>query len=419
MQESITAEMEAEVLGAVMANPGAYGTAFIEGLDPEKFSGWRYTLAVALNEMIGDGLAADPTAVVEYLRTHGRAAKCSAVQVFDAYQSGGRVLDPNGSIIRLGRLFLARDVNVAGMQIQQMAQQDDVANTIAYMEAEAARFRKIEAGRVGVEVPGLYEFLNAGTTEIDWAIPGILPAATSLMITAEEGLGKSVLLRQIAVAATMGLDPFTPGDRQARYKPKRALIIDCEVSQNQLRRSLTKVWGHATRYEDNHPAFGGMLGVISVQAGLDLSRPEDQGLLHGWVRAHRPEILVIGPVYRMSATDVNEEQGVRAWQRPLEAIMAEGTSVVLEHHAPNEGANKRALRPIGSSAIRRWSAQGVSLRAVLCKSHDLPWCPTCGRSARVELWRGSRDETDWPTHLRSAADSVWWERDEYAEVMAS
>ena len=164
MQENVYAEMEAEILGAVMANPGGIGPAYLEGLDPGRFTAWRYTLASALHAMIADGLAADPTAVVEYLRTHGQAAKCSAVQVFDAYTAGARIIDPFGAIIRLGRMHLAQDVNVTGMRLQQLAQESDVGTAIEWLSLEATRLAKIEAGRVGVTVPSLYEFLNAGGT---------------------------------------------------------------------------------------------------------------------------------------------------------------------------------------------------------------------------------------------------------------
>lgn len=417
MQADHLHAMEEEVLGAVIGTPGVLGTAFVESLDPGRFSGWRATLATCLHDMLADGMEVGVTAVAERLRTTGQAARCSAVQVFDAYQAGGRVINGLTAIDRLRNVHLQKDVGIAGMRLQQMAETSDVGTAIDYMQTEGARLAKIEAGRVTLDTPDLFTFLNAGSAEIDWAIPGLLPAATSLMVTAEEGLGKSVLLRQIAVAATLGLDPFMPEVRDGDYRPQRALIIDCEVSENQLRRSLNRVWAHASRFHPEAAMLGKQnLAVISVQAGLDLSRPEDQGLLRGWVRSHRPEVLVIGPVYRMSATDVNEEEGVRAWQRPLEAIMAEGCSVVLEHHSPNESAGtRRALRPIGSSAIRRWSAQGVSLSAIKCNAHDALWCRVCGRKAEVGMWRGSRDETDWPTHLRSPRDSVWWARDEFAE----
>lgn len=416
MQENIRGQIEAEVLGVVMFAPNDLGKYFVEHLDPSRFTSWRMTLAVVLNEMIQDDKIVEPTAVAEHIRTTGQSKRVTAAQVFEAYQSATHVLDGRGAIGRLARIQLGEQVHALGEQISNFAETSDVSATIEYAQVELERLSKSAASSVNAEVPNLYEFLNAGSTDIEWTIPGILPERTSLMITAEEGLGKSVLLRQLAVSAALGIDPFVPEDKQAQYEPKRVLIVDAEVSVNQLRRSLTKVWAHGIRHVEDHTTRGGHIGVISQQAGLDLSRPEDQRELHSWVRAHRPDLLVIGPVYRLTATDQNEEQGVRSWQRPLEAIMASGCSVVLEHHTPNEGPTKRMLRPIGSSAIRRWSAQGIGLRAIPCEAHGNGWCPACGRRSNVELWRGSRDETDWPTNLRSSAGSVWWERDYYGEL---
>jgi RecA-family ATPase len=47
-------------------------------------------------------------------------------------------------------------------------------------------------------------------------IPGLLERRDRLMLTGEEGLGKSYLLRQIAVMAAAGLDPFDHRQDQAR-----------------------------------------------------------------------------------------------------------------------------------------------------------------------------------------------------------
>jgi hypothetical protein len=43
----------------------------------------------------------------------------------------------------------------------------------------------------------------------DWVIPGLLAREDRLILTGAEGLGKMMLLRQIAVCAAAGLDPFT------------------------------------------------------------------------------------------------------------------------------------------------------------------------------------------------------------------
>jgi hypothetical protein len=44
--------------------------------------------------------------------------------------------------------------------------------------------------------------------EPDWLIPDLLERRDRLILTGEEGLGKSYLLRQIAIMAAAGLDPF-------------------------------------------------------------------------------------------------------------------------------------------------------------------------------------------------------------------
>ena len=100
--------------------------------------------------------------------------------------------------------------------------------------------------------------------------------------------------------------------------------------------------------------------------------------------------------------------------------MADGVAVVVEHHIGNEGPDgRRSLRPIGSSAMRRWAAQGIGFRQVKC-THEADDCRSCGRSARVERWRGGRDETHWPTRIKSPSKGgYWWERDLIKEGLAA
>jgi replicative DNA helicase len=139
------------------------------------------------------------------------------------------------------------------------------------------------------------------------------------------------------------------------------------------------------------------------------------------VKDHKSDLVVVGPVYRFTDSDLNTEEGVRSWQRAFEPLMADGVAVLTEHHAPNEHTgHTRMLRPIGSSAMRRWFSQGVSLRTAECEPHGERFCTSCPRSARVELWRGSRDEeVHWPTYLRGEQGRVWWTADEEQEVRGS
>ena len=57
--------------------------------------------------------------------------------------------------------------------------------------------------------PDLYEFISIVDPPSDWVIPALLERGDRLIWTGFEGLGKSVITRQLAVCAAAGVHPFT------------------------------------------------------------------------------------------------------------------------------------------------------------------------------------------------------------------
>ena len=411
--------LETEVLGAVLNTP-SLGPAFLDAFRPEQFTGWRTHLADAIASMLTRGMEVSPVTVVEYLRVNGAAAKCGSVQVFDAFVAGGAVLDPAARFGLLARRYLQRDMSAFVSRLAVLTENAEPTFALEYARTEAERLAKLDAGNAAAGAPTMTAFMDLDYPEREWTIPGLIPAATSVMVTATEGMGKSVLLRQLALSAALGIDPFDPDDRQRDYEPQRALIVDCEYSGRQVQRQLAGVARYAGKHREITSAATDRVFIHSVQAGIDLTDPADQSILRGLIRTHRPTLMVIGPLYRATSKGYMDEDATRMWQQPLERIMSDGIAVVLEHHIGNEGADgRRSLRPIGSSAMRRWAAQGVGFRQRECQHKDVD-CRSCPRMAKVEKWRGSRDETSWPTHVRSPrSGGYWWERDAIQEGLAA
>lgn len=413
------AHLEAEVLGAVLNDP-TQAQMLVERFNPEEFSSWRMPLALVLCEMHAKSLEITPTTVGEYLRVNGHAAKCGHLQVFDAYQAGGFVAYLPTRMVLLRQKYLQRDITTFAARLEALNGNADPSTALDFALAEVERLRKVDGATVSQSAPTMTEFMRRQFSEQEWAIPGVLPAATSLMVTATEGMGKSVLLRQLAVSAAAGMNPFDPADRAQDYQPRRSLIVDCEYSARQVQRQLEAVARYASRHQVIDPEVTDRVAVHSIQRGMDLTDSADVGILRGLIRDHQPDILVIGPLYRCTSKGYMDEDATRQWQQPLEGILSDGVAVVIEHHIGNEGPDgRRSLRPIGSSAMRRWAAQGIGFRQGKC-SHDSEDCRSCGRVARVEKWRGSRDETLWPSRIKTpTSGGYWWERDLVAEGLAS
>lgn len=232
----------------------------------------------------------------------------------------------------------------------------------------------------------------AGPTEFDWLVPGLLERGDRLLLTAGEGAGKSVLTRQIAVMVAAGLHPFT----SRQLTPLPTLLVDLENGTRHLRRALKPLLEQAWR--DGRPVPEDGLFVESRPAGIDLTRPDDEAWLLDLCEQARPALLVVGPLYRMHATDMSKEEPARHLTRVLDAIRSRhNCALVVETHAPHGGAvGPRSLRPVGSSLFLRWPEFGYGITAA--KEEGV---------FKLVSWRGARDERDWPRLLAWGGSGRW------------
>ncbi len=241
--------------------------------------------------------------------------------------------------------------------------------------------------------PDLHEFLE-GDEEYDWVVPGLLERGDRVIITGFEGRGKSHFLRQCAVTIAAGLDPmdFHP------IAPQRVLMIDCENGARHTRRQLRPLRDTAKR--QGYPVAPGMMRIIMLPSGLDLTREEDSTWLMERVVAHKPDVLIIGPLYRLHAKNPNDEMAARGVVMALDrARNAVGCCVMIEAHASHaEPGQRRAVRPTGSSLWLRWPEFGYGL---------LPNEDDARDQVIFRSWRGPRDERQWPDELHWGSPWPW------------
>lgn len=238
--------------------------------------------------------------------------------------------------------------------------------------------------------PDLWEFIGQEDPPPDWVIPDLLERGDRLIWTGFEGLGKSMFLRQLAVTVAAGLHPFHLTDIPQRT----VLMIDCENSERQSRRKFRPL--AAASISSRHRVPDGALRLIHRPAGLDLTRDDDAAWLIERVTAHQPDLLMIGPFYRLHAANINEEQAARRTVAVLDAARTKvDCALVVEAHAGHgeQGAN-RSVRPLGSSLLLRWPEFGYGIKpAIEPDQHGRV------KLVKVERWRGDRAERDWPTQL--------------------
>lgn len=405
--------MEQAVLGCVLDDPSRAEAVFRK-VSPDDFGPRTQLVAETVHKMHADGEPITAELVLHRLRSSGKIRPDHGVLVSDCLAHGYTSLPHLGHYVdALADVYLGRRVSILGARIQQMVGKNDVFTVLNFVGEELARLSLAVEREGKVPVTTLTDILaEPDTGDSEWLIPGLLPASDRLMIVGGEGSGKSVALRQFALSYALGLDPF---ELTPIPEPGKALLIDCENSRPQVVRALRGMYSFASRHA--HEGTPDNLVVESRQRGIDLCEPYDQRWFLDIVRRSEAKVVCIGPLYRIAGGDINVEETVRCWQRVMEPLLDSGISIVMEHHSPHGMAGQRELRPIGSSALRRWFSQGVALKVLHCDAHGTPYCRMCPRAADVEMWRGSRDETWWPRQVRSPGAEVWWMKQARAGVV--
>jgi hypothetical protein len=228
-------------------------------------------------------------------------------------------------------------------------------------------------------------FLNQPDPEYDWLVAGLLERLERGGLTGPEGGGKSELFRQLGVQFASGIHPFTLEE----IDPLRVLLVDLENPTKLVRRKLRVLRVKAgKRYEP------GNLHVVSVPQGMDLfGHAPDRGWLEDRVKATRPDVVLIGPLYKLAICDINDEQAARTIQGVLDDLRTRyGFALLIEMHSGHgTGGERRPTRPIGASAWLRWPEIGLNLSKAGLLTH----------------WRGARDEREWPSALKRGGDWPW------------
>jgi replicative DNA helicase len=126
------------------------------------------------------------------------------------------------------------------------------------------------------------------------------------------------------------------------------------------------------------------------------------------VEKAKPDLLIIGPIYRLHAGDPNSEELARKVSVVIdEARSTAGCAVLMEAHSPHHNGfgPHRTLRPVGSSLWMRWPEFGFGLRPV--EDEKSAAAGDGARGRRVIPWRGMRDERDFPHFIKQGEKWPW------------
>lgn len=301
------------------------------------------------------------------------------------------------------RRLITAGTTIAQRGYQLTPDDDPVGQVAGIAERAVQDLEAVRDFETGDEITAqtIAEFLGTGEEPYDWIVPGLLEAGDRLILTGGEGLGKTTLFRQLAVTIAAGIHPFSG----APIPPKRVLIIDVENSPTQARRALRPLWAKAQTLDSK--AAETNLWIEVRPEGLDLANDRDVSWLLRRVAVLRPDVVALGPLYRLAPRALNSDDEAAPILAALNLIRARGACVLLEAHAGHATTGwggKRDLRPRGSSALMGWPEFGYGIRPSETK-HSRSY----GRRVELVAWRGDRDEREWPEELESGGAWPWTE----------
>jgi hypothetical protein len=321
----------------------------------------------------------------------------SKKDVFDHLAAGLKLdelipLDPDG-LTQLVTEEVSEEVNhltgaieriAATLMNPELSPQQKLLKT-ALISTSAATEQPLYTGRL----VKWQDFINEEQSkEPKWVIDGVLEAQERVIVVAAEGVGKTMLMRQVAILTGAGIHPFTFQPMQQR----RTLFVDLENPEHIIHKMSSQIFADVFK----------MGWVKDVEAhiwmepsGLNLLNKADRQKLEEQIEKTRPELICMGPLYKSF---------VDPGGRTSESIVVEvakyldylrtvyNCALWLEHHAPlGTTMATRDLRPFGSAVWSRWPEFGISLSPV----------PT-GEPYVYDIrhFRGARDERAWPSLIK-------------------
>ena len=230
---------------------------------------------------------------------------------------------------------------------------------------------------------------EGGDDSYDWVIDEILERGERVIVVAAEGVGKTMLARQVAILSGCGINPFT----YQRMKQVRTLTVDLENPERIIRRTSTAILKAAMgRGYTKEPTAK----LLVKPAGLDLLKSEDRMVLEKAIEEAQPELLVMGPLYKAFIDPGGRTSEAVAVEvaRYLDYVRdTYKCALWLEHHAPlGESMTNRQMRPFGSAVWSRWPEFGIALQQDLTSGGPHVY--------DVRHFRGARDERPFPTKMR-------------------
>lgn len=398
-------DAERAVLGACMEWPGNYRQVANILTADDWYLDQHRIIWSAIEAAFVEGLVADPVILADRIgsgldRFGGRGYLATLYEKAPA--ASALVCVEHANLVAAAAV--RRRMVVVGKRIQQIAYS---ADSNMFELQERARKEVEEAGStqqsVDVLTVPLSTFMHAEMSERKMIVPGLLGVGDRLVITGQGGLGKSTALLQLAVCAATGIPPLDWRGGEV-HEPRKVMIMDHENPDHRVK---TRLWpllkmardytGMSEQDMDSQLTLGGHGNAIDLLAARDVLS------LLRTIEHDKPDLLYIGPVYKMHKGDPDKEMVIKQVTDALDHIRAMGVVIITEAHHTKSAKMGGSLEPSGANLWTWWPEFGLGLRLD-------PDSDAIMRRCSLERWRYDREDSEWPEFITGGSGSWPWER---------
>jgi hypothetical protein len=392
-------QMERAVLAACIESPNARRVAREHLVRDDFYEPWHERIRIALEELDAAGKAVDANTVLA-----GVGNSKAAMEVMPEIITTLAVPDNVGQYAEVVRGWAVRRRALdQAIRLRQRALNPDV-DPYGLITDTVNRLTELrDTGMTGdVQTRLLADLLKEQDQDHwDWAVPGLLERRDRLVLTGQEGLGKSFLGRQVGIFSAAGMHPFGLSE----IEPMRVQLLDYENSWSQIRRGSRRLFAFAQQHGFADPAPN--VHVAALHHRVDITRDKDLSMIHREVDAAKPDVIVVGPLYKLVPRSIQTDDEAAPVLAALDTLRDRGCALIIEAHAGHtkDAQGGRDLRPRGSSALLGWPEFGYGMR----EEKD--------GQIRLVRWRGDRSERAWPNYMRRARhEATYYVPDPEADV---
>lgn len=376
-------EVEQRVIGSLLLDGRLFREAASQCTPRDFFDKRLGDIFQGMAVMVGNREPIDTITVADHLQGWGVHVAAEDLFRWTSLVATSVNVGYYASIVR--RAAMRRELREVARRLNDSASKEAVQPGEA-LEVAMTDLRDVRDGHMIEDLSSvsLSDVLRTTDTEYDWVISGLLERRDRFMLTGGEGGGKTTMMRQLAITAASGIHPF----REYPIPAARVLFVDAENTQKQWARETRKWAAAAAQLEADDPYENFHLACVNR---MDLTRDMDLGKLHRLVDEHKPDVLFIGPLYRLTRGAINNDDDAAPLLAALDTLRDRGLALVIEAHAGHatNPRGERDLRPRGSSALLGWPEFGYGLR----RNSKNPY------HVDMVKWRGDRDARGWPEKL--------------------